>query len=88
METLLGSSYRVTMELQWEAVFCMWSAPTLYHASDSTVSVQTTDPFSRQRERPTSTSLQLSNSNKDLVLSPRGVLYAKTDWPTKPSVVT
>jgi hypothetical protein len=49
---------------------------------------QTTDPFSRQREGPTSTSLQLSNSNKDLVLSPRWVLYAKTDWPTKPSVVT
>jgi hypothetical protein len=49
---------------------------------------QTTDPFSRERERPTSTSLQLSNSNKVLVLSPRWVLYAKTDWPTKPSVVT
>jgi hypothetical protein len=49
---------------------------------------QTTDPFSRQRERPTSISLQLSNSNKDLVLSPRWVLYTKTDWPTKPSVVT
>jgi hypothetical protein len=40
METLLGSSYRVTMEAQWEAVFSMWSAPTLYHASDNTVSVQ------------------------------------------------
>jgi hypothetical protein len=26
--------------------------------------------------------------NKDLVLSPRWVLYAKTDWPTEPSVVT
>jgi hypothetical protein len=32
METLLGSSYRVTMDVQWEAVFFMWSAPTLYHA--------------------------------------------------------
>jgi hypothetical protein len=40
MGTLLGSSYRLTMEVQWEAVFSMWSAPTLYHASDSTVSVQ------------------------------------------------
>jgi hypothetical protein len=49
---------------------------------------QTTDPSSRQRERPTSTSLQLSNSNKYLVLSPRWVLYSKTDWPTEPSVVT
>jgi hypothetical protein len=49
---------------------------------------QTTDPFSRQRERPTSTSLQLSNSNKDLILSPRWVLYSKTDWSTEPSVVT
>jgi hypothetical protein len=35
---------------------------------------QTTDPFSRQRERPTSTSLQVSDSNKDLVLSPIWVL--------------
>jgi hypothetical protein len=40
------------------------------------------------RERSTSTSLQLSDSNKDLVLSPRCVLYSKTDWPTEPSVVT
>jgi hypothetical protein len=48
----------------------------------------TTDPSSRQRERPTSTSLQLSKSNKDLVLSPRWVLYSKTNWPTEPSVVT
>jgi hypothetical protein len=34
------------------------------------------------RERPTSTSLQPSDSNEDLVLSPRWVLYSKTDWPT------
>jgi hypothetical protein len=27
-------------------------------------------------------------SNKDLVLSPRLLLYSKTDWPTEPSVVT
>jgi hypothetical protein len=31
-----------------------------------------------QRERPTTTSLQLSDSNKDLVLSSRWVLYSKT----------
>jgi hypothetical protein len=43
---------------------------------------QTTDPSSRQRERPTSASLQLSDSNKDLVVSPRWVLYSKTDWPS------
>jgi hypothetical protein len=40
------------------------------------------------RENPTSTSLQLSDSNKYLVLSPRWVLYSKTDWPTEPLVVT
>jgi hypothetical protein len=40
MKKLLGSSYRVTIGVQWEAVFSMWSTPTLYHASDSTVSVQ------------------------------------------------
>jgi hypothetical protein len=43
---------------------------------------QTTDPSSRQRERPTSTNLQLSDSNKDLVVSSRWVLYSKTGWPT------
>jgi hypothetical protein len=42
----------------------------------------TTDPSSRQRERPTSTNLQLSDSNKNLVVSPRWMLYSKTDWPT------
>jgi hypothetical protein len=50
--------------------------------------VQNTDPSARQKERPTSTSLQLSDSNKDLVVSSRWVLYSKTDWPTEPSVVT
>jgi hypothetical protein len=49
---------------------------------------QTTDPSSRQRERRISTSLQLSDSNKNLVISPRWVLYSKTDWPTEPSTVT
>jgi hypothetical protein len=43
--------------------------------------------FSSERA-PTLTSLQLSNSNKDLVLSPRWMLYSKTDWPTEPPVVT
>jgi hypothetical protein len=33
LEKLLGSRPRVTMEAQLEAVFSMWSAPTLYHAS-------------------------------------------------------
>jgi hypothetical protein len=40
------------------------------------------DTSSRQRERPTSTNPQLSDSNKDLVVSPRWVLYSKTDRPT------
>jgi hypothetical protein len=35
LETLLGSSQRVTMEEQLEAVFSVWSAPRLYHAIDS-----------------------------------------------------
>jgi hypothetical protein len=53
METLLGSSYRVTMQVQWEAVFSMWSAPTLYHASDSTVSVPKDRPtLSSERAPP------------------------------------
>jgi hypothetical protein len=41
-----------------------------------------TDPSSRQRERPTSTNLQPSDSNKDLVVSPTWALYSTTDWPT------
>jgi hypothetical protein len=42
----------------------------------------TTGPSYCLRERPTSTNPQLSNSNKSLVVSPRWVLYSKTDWPT------
>jgi hypothetical protein len=42
----------------------------------------TTDPPSRYRERPTSTNPQLPDSNKNLVVSPRWVLYSKLDWPT------
>jgi hypothetical protein len=36
----------------------------------------------RPRQRLTSTNPQLSDSNKNLVVSPRWVLYSKTDWPT------
>jgi hypothetical protein len=35
-----------------------------------------------QRGRPKSTNPQLLDNNKDLVVSPRWVLYSKTDWPT------
>jgi hypothetical protein len=51
-------------------------------AGDGRQQLQTTDPSSLQRERPTSTNRQLSDSNKNLVVSPRLVLYSKTDWPT------
>jgi hypothetical protein len=44
--------------------------------------LQKTDPTSRQRERPTKTNPRLSDSNINLVVSPRWVLYSKTDWPT------
>jgi hypothetical protein len=44
--------------------------------------IQKTDPSSRQRERPTSTNPQLSDSNKDRVVIPKWLLYSKTDWPT------
>jgi hypothetical protein len=40
LETLLGSSYRVTMEVQLEVVFSVWSAPRLYYSIDSWVIVQ------------------------------------------------
>jgi hypothetical protein len=51
-------------------------------AGDGQQQLQTTDPSSRQRERPTSTKPQLSEINQDLVVSPRWVLYSKIDWPT------
>jgi hypothetical protein len=31
---------------------------------------------------PKPTNVQLSDNNKDLVVSPRWVLYSKRDWPT------
>jgi hypothetical protein len=43
LQALLGSRSRVTMEIQLEEVFSMWSAPRLYHASDSSISVQYSD---------------------------------------------
>jgi hypothetical protein len=51
-------------------------------AGEDQQQLQTTHPSSRQRERPTSTNPQLSDSNKNLVLSSRWVLYSKTEWPT------
>jgi hypothetical protein len=44
--------------------------------------LSTTDPSSRQRQRPISTNPQLSVSNKNLIVSPRWVLYSKAEWPT------
>jgi hypothetical protein len=43
----------------------------------------TTDPSSRQRKRPTSTNPQLSDSNKNVVVSPRWMFYSETDWLTE-----
>jgi hypothetical protein len=40
LQALLGSHSRITMEIQLEEVFSMWSAPRLYHASDSSILVQ------------------------------------------------
>jgi hypothetical protein len=40
LQALLGSRSSVTMEIQLEEVFSMWSAPRLYHASDSSILVQ------------------------------------------------
>jgi hypothetical protein len=40
-----------------------------------------TRPLVRE-SAPTSTNPQLSDSNKNLVVSPKWVLYSKIDWPT------
>jgi hypothetical protein len=50
-------------------------------AGEGQLQLQTTDPSSRQRGRPKSTNLQLSDNNKDLVVIPRRVLHSETDWP-------
>jgi hypothetical protein len=47
-------------------------------AGEAQEQFETTDPSSRQRERLTSTNQQLSDSNKNVVVSPRWVLYSKT----------
>jgi hypothetical protein len=52
------------------------------YASEGQQQLKTTDPSSRQRERPTSTNPQLIDSNTNVVLSPRWVLYSKREWPT------
>jgi hypothetical protein len=52
------------------------------YADEGQRQLLTTDPTSRQGERPTSTNPQLSSSNKNVVVSPRWVLYSKIDWPT------
>jgi hypothetical protein len=47
-------------------------------AGESQKKLLTTDSSSRQKGRPTSVNPQLSASNKNLVVSPRRVLYSKT----------
>jgi hypothetical protein len=51
-------------------------------AGEGQQQLQTADPSSHQRERLTLTNPQLSDSNKNLVVSPGWVLYIKTDWST------
>jgi hypothetical protein len=51
-------------------------------AGEDQQQLKMTDPSSRQRERPTSTNPQLLDSNTNLLLSPRWVLYSNTVWPT------
>jgi hypothetical protein len=50
-----------------------WRGPAAIH---------TTDPSSHQRQRPISTSPQLYDSNTNLVVRHRWILYCKTGWPT------
>jgi hypothetical protein len=69
-----------------ETVNMVTSPPGLGPENDCTAEgqqqLQMTDPASRQRKCPTLTNPQLSECNKNLVVSPRWVLYSKTDWPT------
>jgi hypothetical protein len=56
--------------------------PETDFAGEDQQQLQTTDPSSCQRWRPTSANPQLSDSNENLVLGPRWVLDNKRDWPT------
>jgi hypothetical protein len=51
-------------------------------AGEDQLQLQTADPSYGQKGRPKPTNPQLSDNNKDLVVSSRWVLYSKTDWPT------
>jgi hypothetical protein len=46
-------------------------------AGEDQQQLYTTDPSSRKRKHPTSTKPKLSDSNNNLVVSPRWVLYSK-----------
>jgi hypothetical protein len=56
-------------------------------AGEDQQQLQTTDPPSTQRGRPTSTNTQLPDSNKNLFVSPRTVLDTKKDWPTDRNII-
>jgi hypothetical protein len=81
----------VTIEELFEDMFSMRSMPGLYSGHQRGKSVKCkrlklvggqADPTYRQRGRPISTNPQSSDSNENLVLSPRWALYSKIDWPT------
>jgi hypothetical protein len=62
-----GLDFQGTRTLEW----LRWRGPA---------EIVKTDLSSRQRERPKSTNPQLSESNKNLVVNHRWVLYSKTEW--------
>jgi hypothetical protein len=51
-------------------------------AGEGQQELQTIDPSFRLRGGRTSTNPQLSDGNKNMVISPRWVLYSKSDWQT------
>jgi hypothetical protein len=74
MSSIARYSIHVSAETDTVSIAKLWQ--------NKYVSRGTTDLSSRQRERRTLRNPQLSDSNKNLVVSPRWVLSYKTDWPT------
>jgi hypothetical protein len=66
----------------------MWSVPRCYKQGTKLIVQLANDRPGLSSERARHINKPATDSNKDMVVSPRWVLYSKTDGPTEPSVVT
>jgi hypothetical protein len=64
------------------AVFSLWSGPWCYKNDEDDEEEAKGGSNYKRPTRPLVRDPQVSDSNKNLFVSPRWVLYSKTDWPT------